>query len=70
MDALIGMAKIAVDLKLTKEAIIIFKKALQFAWRNNSQDYELVIYDYLGKVFNSVGVAKQADYFHTRYSQG
>lgn len=53
-----GMGLIALNLSLLDEAIIIFKKNLQYAWDSKSTEAELMIYDYLGQCFYNQGNIK------------
>lgn len=53
--ALMGMGRICFDLQYFDEAKRLFRKALQYAWRNNDEDTELEVYDCFGQVHNQKG---------------
>jgi hypothetical protein len=63
------MGRIAEEIYMEFAAIIFYKKALQYAWRSNSIESELSIYDHIGRLYSSMGEAKRAHYYHSRYSQ-
>jgi len=64
------MGNICMDLKQYSFAIIIFKKALQYAWKIKNVELELLIYDHLGSAYYYEGVIKEAQYYHKRFTQG
>jgi tetratricopeptide (TPR) repeat protein len=64
-----GMGLVAMSIRLFDEAIVIFKKNLQYAWSSKNHEAELLIYDYLGECYYSQGNMKEAQYYHTRYIQ-
>ena len=66
---MIGMGRVALEMNFTREAIILFKKALAYAWRINDIENEVIIYDYLGQTYFAEGKMKKAAYYHTRYIQ-
>lgn len=58
------------DLKYYPEAIKIFKKALQYAWKTKNVQQELLLYDLLGSAYYYQGNIKEAQYYHKRFTQG
>lgn len=42
---------IAIEIKSYAQAILLLKKALQYAWDNKNQEAELFIYDYMGNAY-------------------
>ena len=64
------MGNICMDLKMYSEAIKLYKKALQYAWKIKSIELELLIYDLLGNAYYYDGVLKEAQYYHKRFTQG
>lgn len=55
IPALMGLGRICFDLKYFEEAKRLFRKALQYAWRNSDEDTELEVYDCFGQVSNQKG---------------
>ncbi len=60
-------AKIAKDYDAS---IKILKKALQYAWKINDGDKEIMIYDYIGMSYFYMGDIKNAEIYHVRYVEG
>ena len=56
-------------MKKYDEALILFKKCLQYSWKIRNDNIELKIYENIGKSFYYQGYAHDADYYHTRYIQ-
>lgn len=52
------MALVACEVKFYKEAIVIFKKSLQYAWKVKDVETELLIYDYIGTALYYQGEVK------------
>jgi hypothetical protein len=61
---------IAMEIKFYSEAVVIFKKALQYAWKTRSLESELLVYDYLGSAYYYQGKLKESQYYHKRFTQG
>ncbi|CAK85154.1 unnamed protein product (macronuclear) [Paramecium tetraurelia] len=62
--ALIGLANCATEVKLNSEALILLKKALQYAWL--SKEYELQIYEKFALNYYYLGQSEEQYYFHER----
>ena len=64
------MGSICIELKLFPEAIKVYKKALQYAWRVKNPQLELLLYDRLGNAYYNEGNLQEAHYYHKRFTQG
>lgn len=64
-----GLGLVAMNIELYDEAIIIFKKNLQYGWESKNIEAELMVYDFLGLCYYHQGKMKEAQYYHTRYIQ-
>lgn len=42
------MGNICMEMKFYSEAVKLYKKALQYAWKTKAVDQELLIYDLMG----------------------
>ncbi|CAD8053000.1 unnamed protein product [Paramecium sonneborni] len=62
--ALIGLANCAQEVKMNSEALILLKKALQYAWL--SKEHELQIYEKLALNYYYLGQSEEQFYFHER----
>jgi predicted transcriptional regulator len=45
------MGKITLEYQGYRESFKIFMKALEYAWKLKDEDTELIIYDFIGKVY-------------------
>lgn len=45
------MANICMEMKLYSEAIKVYKKALQYAWKTKDVNQEILIYDLMGSAY-------------------
>ncbi len=50
-----GIGRVCYQVQFFDEAKRIFRKALQYAWRNSDQNTELEVYDNFGLVCNQKG---------------
>ena len=48
------------------ESVTLLLKSLQYAWKAEDQDIQLLIYEELGKNFYYLGKPEEAAYFHYR----
>ncbi|EAR82364.1 hypothetical protein TTHERM_01179950 (macronuclear) [Tetrahymena thermophila SB210] len=65
--SLLQLAKCARQINFYQEAIIILKKALQYAWYSKENDIELEIYDEFGRNYYFQGNIMKAQYYHERF---
>ena len=59
--------------KLVKQyhlALINFKKLLQLAWAENSTEWELKAYDFIGLAYYYMGELEKSKYYHKRMWEG
>lgn len=68
IESLLGLATICKSLSLYQVEEKFIKKALQYAWYKNHTDYELQIYDEMGKMYYLMGYTQLAKEFHLRYA--
>lgn len=64
-----GLGRICFDLLYFDQAKRIFRKALQYAWRNSDEDTELEIYDCFGQVNNQKGKIRESMYYHEKFAK-
>jgi hypothetical protein len=50
--------------------MLLFKKALQYAWKMRNQEAELHLYDLMGSTSYYEGNLKESHYYHRRFAQG
>ncbi len=66
---MMGMGRICFDLQYLDEAKRLFRKALQYAWRNNDEDTQLEVYDCFGQIHNQKGKIKLSLYYHEKFAK-
>lgn len=66
--SLIGVARCASQSKLFKEAKIILKKGLDYAWYVGDGELELSLYDELGEKYYKMGEIEKASVYHAKYA--
>jgi len=59
-----GLANCCFKIYKFSEAMILLKKALQYAWRFNDRESELEIYDKIGFTYFSMKDIEKALYYH------
>lgn len=64
----IGVARCAAQSKLLKEAVVILKKGLDYAWFANDAELELSLYDELGEKYYRMGEIDKASTYHAKYA--
>ena len=63
------MGQVTLEAHLYAEAVVIFKKALQYAWKTKNHELELRIYDYMGYSYYYDGNQRESQYYHKRFTQ-
>lgn len=58
------------EMKYYWEALKLYKKALQYAWKIKAVDQELLIYDLMGSAHYYEGNLRESHYYHRRFTQG
>lgn len=64
IDSMIGIAKCCSKASQHASAIIILKKALEYAWHIGDREKELIIYDEIGQKYYMMGQVSKAHYYH------
>lgn len=68
--SLIGISKCIGLGENSKDAIVILKKGLEYAWFSNDKEFELLLYDELGERYYKMGEIQKASTYHHKYSHG
>lgn len=67
IEALIKIGEISMKIKMYDEADKFLKKALQYAWYCKIDEYELKIYEEMGKNYFMMGDSEKAKKYHRKY---
>jgi hypothetical protein len=70
IEALSQLGVIAVEMRAYPEAMVLFKKGLQYAWKMRDQEAELLLYDHMGNTSYYEGNLRDSHYYHRRFAQG
>ena len=64
VKALLKLVKCAFRLRLYQEAVLILRKALQYAWKAKDRKLELKIYEDMGLAYFYLGDIAKSEYYH------
>ncbi|CAK64390.1 unnamed protein product (macronuclear) [Paramecium tetraurelia] len=66
MRSLVGLASCCMEFQCYESGVKFLKKCLQYAWINNNQEYENIVYQKLGMLYFYLGNIEKATFYHER----
>ncbi|CAD8118508.1 unnamed protein product [Paramecium sonneborni] len=66
MKSLVGLASCCMEFQCYEYGVKFLKKCLQYAWINNNQEFENIVYQKLGIFYFYLGNIEKATFYHER----